>query len=44
MALALQAVVGRWAGVERLVNNNEIAGIKLSVIGAIYAVATLQGR
>jgi hypothetical protein len=33
-----QALIHRWVGVKRLVQNNEIAGFKFATIGVIYAV------
>jgi Protein of unknown function (DUF4239) len=38
VAMALQAIIHRWVGVERLVQNNEIAGFKFATVGVIYAV------
>jgi hypothetical protein len=38
VAMALQALIHRWVGVERLVQNNEIAGFKFATVGVIYAV------
>jgi Protein of unknown function (DUF4239) len=38
VAMVAQALIHRWAGVERLAQNNEIAGFKFATIGVIYAV------
>jgi hypothetical protein len=38
IAMSAQALVHRWVGVEKLVQNNEIAGFKFATIGVIYAV------
>jgi hypothetical protein len=38
VAMALQALIHRWVGVDRLVKNNEIAGFKFATVGVIYAV------
>src|SRR5271166_4622699 len=38
IAMLLQALIHRWVGVERLVQNNEIAGFKFATVGVIYAV------
>ncbi len=38
IAMAAQAFIHRWVGVERLVQNNEIAGFKFATVGVIYAV------
>jgi hypothetical protein len=38
VAMILQALIHRWVGVERLVQNNEIAGFKFATVGVIYAV------
>ena len=37
-AVVAQALIHRWVGVERLVQNNEIAGFKFATVGVIYAV------
>ena len=37
-AMALQLLIRRWVGVERLARNNEIAGFKFATVGVIYAV------
>ena len=36
--MAAQAFIHRWVGVEKLVQNNEIAGFKFATVGVIYAV------
>ena len=38
IAMAAQALIHRWVGVEKLVQNNEIAGFKFATVGVIYAV------
>jgi hypothetical protein len=38
IAMGAQALVHRWVGVEKLVQNNEIAGFKFATVGVIYAV------
>jgi hypothetical protein len=38
IAIAAQALIHRWVGVEKLVQNNEIAGFKFATVGVIYAV------
>jgi hypothetical protein len=38
VAMVAQALIHRWVGVKRLVQNNEIAGFKFATIGVIYAV------
>jgi hypothetical protein len=38
VAMGAQALIHRWVGVERLVQNNEIAGFKFATVGVIYAV------
>ncbi len=38
VAMGAQAMIHRWVGVERLVQNNEIAGFKFATVGVIYAV------
>ena len=38
IAIALQWMINRSVGVERLIQNNEIAGFKFATIGVIYAV------
>ena len=38
LAMAAQVVIHRRVGVERLVQNNEIAGFKFATVGVIYAV------
>src|ERR1700737_1897722 len=37
-AVLLQALIHRWVGADRLVQNNEIAGFKFATVGVIYAV------
>ncbi len=37
-AMCAQALIHRWVGVARLVQNNEIAGFKFATVGVIYAV------
>ncbi|MGA9848682.1 MAG: hypothetical protein WBQ45_13705, partial [Roseiarcus sp.] len=36
--MAVQALIHWWVGVEKLVQNNEIAGFKFATVGVIYAV------
>ena len=38
LAMGAQAFIHRWVGVERLVQNNDIAGFKFATVGVIYAV------
>jgi hypothetical protein len=38
LAVVLQALIHRWVGADRLVENNEIAGFKFATVGVIYAV------
>jgi hypothetical protein len=38
MAMVLTLLVRRWAGLDRLEHNNEVAGFKFAVLGVIYAV------
>jgi len=38
IAMGAQALMHRWVGVEKLVQNNEIAGFKFATVGVIYAV------
>ena len=38
IAMAVQALIHWWVGVEKLVQNNEIAGFKFATVGVIYAV------
>jgi hypothetical protein len=38
LAMTAQVLIRRWVGVEKLVNNNEIAGFKFATVGVIYAV------
>ena len=38
IAMSAQALIHRWVGVEKLVQNNEIAGFKFATVGVIYAV------
>jgi hypothetical protein len=38
IAMILQGLIHRWVGVERLAQNNEIAGFKFATVGVIYAV------
>ena len=38
VAMVTQALIHRWVGVERLAQNNEIAGFKFATVGVIYAV------
>ena len=38
LAMGAQALINRLVGVDRLVENNEIAGFKFATIGVIYAV------
>ena len=38
IAMGAQALIHRWVGVEKLVQNNEIAGFKFATVGVIYAV------
>jgi hypothetical protein len=38
LAMGLQALIQRWVGPEKLVQNNEIAGFKFATVGVIYAV------
>ncbi len=38
IAMVAQTPIHRWVGVERLVQNNEIAGFKFATVGVIYAV------
>lgn len=38
VAMVAQTLIHRWVGVERLVQNNEIAGFKFATVGVIYAV------
>ncbi len=38
VAMVAQALIHKWVGVERLVQNNEIAGFKFATVGVIYAV------
>jgi uncharacterized membrane protein (UPF0182 family) len=38
VAMVLQALIHKWVRVERLAQNNEIAGFKFATVGVIYAV------
>lgn len=38
IAIALQALIRRWVGFERLELNNEVAGFIFAIIGVVYAV------
>ena len=38
LAMIAQVFIRRWAGVDTLVKNNEIAGFKFATVGVIYAV------
>jgi Protein of unknown function (DUF4239) len=38
LAMVAQVLIRRWVGVDKLVNNNEIAGFKFATVGVIYAV------
>ena len=38
LAMGAQVLIHRWVGVERLVQNNDIAGFKFATVGVIYAV------
>jgi Protein of unknown function (DUF4239) len=38
VAIGLQLVAHRWFGVEKLSQNNEVAGFQFAIVGVIYAV------
>jgi hypothetical protein len=38
VAMAAQVLIRKWAGVDKLARNNEIAGFKFATVGVIYAV------
>jgi hypothetical protein len=38
VAMAAQLLIRKWAGVDKLARNNEIAGFKFATVGVIYAV------
>jgi hypothetical protein len=38
LAMGAQVLIRKWVGVDKLVNNNEIAGFKFATVGVIYAV------
>ncbi len=38
IAMAAQLLIRKWAGVDKLAKNNEIAGFKFATVGVIYAV------
>lgn len=38
IAMGAQILIRRWAGVDKLAKNNEIAGFKFATVGVIYAV------
>ena len=35
-AMGAQVLIRKWVGVDKLVNNNEIAGFKFATVGVIY--------
>ena len=42
LAMAGPIVIRRWASLERLIVNNEVAGFKFATVGVLYAVLLVR--